>query len=325
MKSATEPRHWASLEETGILWGMRVMLLVYRLFGRPVFRMFLHPIVSYYFAVSAPARNASRDYLRRLGLYFPELGIRGSWWDSYRHFIAFGENLLDKIVVWLGKLDPQQIQFHNRQLLVDMLDQGRGAILLGAHIGNLELCRALADLRGYIRLNILVHTKHAEKFNRLLGSVERGAANIELIQVTELNPAVAIRLHEKIQRGEFLVLVGDRIPVTGGRTVRARFLGEEAEFPQGPYLLASLLQCPVYTLLSYPQGGRYHIYLDLFAESVRVPHRQPQRDAMLAELAQRFATHLEVHCRKAPLQWFNFYRFWDKPSATTQPGKGASA
>jgi predicted LPLAT superfamily acyltransferase len=317
-----ESRHWASLEETGILWGMRAMLLIYRLFGRLVFRVFLHPVVSYYFLTGTSARNASRDYLRRLGLYFPDLGIRGNGWDSYLHFIAFGETLLEKIIVWLGKLDPGQIDFHNRQLLVDLLEQGRGAILLGAHIGNLEICRALANLRGYIHLNILVHTKHAEKFNRLLGSVERGN-NIELIQVTDLNPAVAIRLQEKIQRGEFLVLVGDRIPVTGGRTVRARFLGEEAEFPQGPYLLASLLQCPVYTLLSYRHGGRYHIYLDAFAESIRIPRRQPQRDAILAELAQRFARHLEIHCRRVPWQWFNFYPFWDKPSLgnNSEPGE----
>lgn len=317
MKTGADHGHWAALEETGILWGMRFMLLIHRLFGRLVFRIFLHPIVSYYFLTGRAARDASREYLRRLGSCYPELGIRGSWWDSYRHFIAFGENLLEKIIVWLGKLDPGQIEFHNRQLLVDMLDQGKGAMLLAAHIGNLEICRALADLRGYIHLNILVHTKHAEKFNRLLGSVERGGANIELIQVSELNPAVAIRLQDKIQRGEFLVMVGDRIPLTGGRTVRARFLGEEADFPQGPYLLASLLQCPVYSLLSYPVGGRYHIHLDLFAPSILVPHRQPQRDVMLRDLAQRFAAHLEEHCRKVPLQWFNFYPFWSR-----KPGEG---
>jgi len=307
--------HWANLEETGILWGMRAMLLIYRLFGRSAFRLVLHPVVSYYFLMSRAGRDASRDYLRRVGEAFPELGLRGNWWDSYRHFIAFGENLLEKIVVWLGKLDPQRIQFHNRHLLVDLLEQRKGAMLLAAHIGNLELCRALADLRGYIHLNILVHTKHAEKFNRLLGSVERRGANIELIQVTDLNPAVAIRLQDKLQNGEFLVMVGDRTPVSGGRTVSAQFLGAEADFPQGPYLLASLLQCPVYTLLSYPLEGQYHIHLEPFAESIQVPHRQPQRAAMLQELAQRFASHLEYHCRRAPLQWFNFFPFWDRHAA----------
>jgi predicted LPLAT superfamily acyltransferase len=306
-----EAGHWAAMEETGVLWGMRTLLLVYRLFGRFAFRVVLHPVVSYYFIANAAARSASLEYLRRIGRHYPELGIAGGLWDSYRHFLTFAENLLDKLVVWLDRLDPAQIEFHNRPLLLDLMAQGRGAILLGGHIGNLEICRALADLRGCIHLNILVHTKHAEKFNRLLGSVDERGGKIELIQVTELNPAVAIRLQEKIGRGEFLVLVGDRIPVSGqGRTVRAGFLGEEADFPQGPYLLASLLKCPVYTLFSYPEDGRYRIYLELFAERIDIPRREPQRSVELAGWARRFAERLEFHCRRVPLQWFNFYRFW---------------
>jgi predicted LPLAT superfamily acyltransferase len=303
--------HWAALEETGILWGMRVLLGIYRLFGRPVFRVFLYPVVAYYFLTNTVARKASGEYLRRLADRHPELKLDTGGWGSYRHFIAFAETLLDKIVVWLDTLDPDRVDFHNRPLLLELLEQGRGAILLGSHIGNLEICRALANLRGYIHLNILVHTRHAEKFNRLLGSVERGG-RIELIQVTELNPALAILLQDKINRGEFLVLIGDRIPVGHHRrTVRAEFLGAAAEFPQGPYLLASLLKCPVYTLFSYPLDGRYRIDAELFAERIEIPRREPNRSQVLAEWAQRYADLLETHCRRVPLQWFNFYPFWD--------------
>lgn len=311
MSAPLKPGHWAALEETGILWGMKVLVLIYRVFGRFAFRLVLHPVVSYYFATNGLARRSSRDYLRRVGEYYPVLGISGSFWESYRHFLLFAETLLDKIMVWLDRLDPARVEFHNRQLLLDMLEQGRGGILLGGHIGNLEICRALAEMRGHIHLNILVHTKHAEKFNRLLSSVDH-AGKIELIQVTELNPAIAISLSEKVRRGEFLVLVGDRIPVNSqGRTVRVSFLGEEAEFPQGPYLLASLLQCPVFTLFSYPHQGRYHIYLEQFAERISMPRKDPQRTLELAGWARRYAESLEFHCRRVPLQWFNFYGFWD--------------
>ena len=182
------------------------------------------------------------------------MGLGVSWLESYRHFLSFGETLLDKIIVWTGSIDPGQVDFPNRKLLLDLLGQKRGAMILSGHIGNLEICQAIANLRGHIHLNILVHTKHAEKFNRLLGG-GGGSATIQLIQVTELNPAIAIELQEKIEHGEFLVLVGDRIPVKGSRTVRASFLGKDAEFPQGPYLLASLMRCPVYTLFCYPATG----------------------------------------------------------------------
>ncbi len=311
MSASSSDTHWASMEETGILWGMKAMVLIYRLFGRLVFRLFLHPVVSYYFVANAPARRASQQYLQRLGLCFPELGLTGGLWDSYRHCIAFGEMMLDKIVVWLDQLDPDQVEFPNRRLLLDLLERGQGALLLSGHIGNLQICQALAYSRGIIRLNILVHTKHAEKFNRLLRSVTPGG-HIELIQVTELNPAIAIRLQDKIRQGEFVVMMGDRIPVGGqGRTVRAKFLGEEAEFPQGPYWLASILQCPVLTFFGYPRGDRYHVYVEPFAESIRLPRQEPGRTQSLAALAQQYADCLEKHCRQVPLQWFNFFGFWD--------------
>ena len=306
-------RHWAAVEENSLLWGIRALVWVYRLFGRWVFRLFLRPVVSYYFIAGRLARESSRDYLRHLAGFYPELGIGSGLWQSYRHFLSFGETLLDKIVVWTGNITPEQVDFPNRQLLLDLIDQKRGAMLLSGHIGNLEICQAIATMRGHIHLNILVHTKHAEKFNRLLGS--RGSATIQLIQVTELSPAIAISLQEKIERGEFLVMVGDRVPVQGSRTVSASFLGEDAEFPQGPYLLASLLRCPVFTLFCFPVDGRFKIHLEPFAASIRIPRGDPQRSQALAALARQYAERLEAYCRIAPLQWFNFYPYWGRPAA----------
>lgn len=325
MNASDAPRHWAALEETSLIWGIRTLVWIYRIFGRWAFRLFLGPVVSYYFLTGRVARDASREYLRRLGQCFPELGLSGSLWQSYRHFLSFGETLLDKIIAWMGRIDPDKVDFASRPLLLDLMAQKRGALIISGHIGNLELCQAIANVREQIHLNILVHTRHAEKFNRLLGGSDR-SAKIKLIQVTELNPAIAIDLQEKVERGEFLVLVGDRIPVSGGRTVRANFLGAEVEFPQGPYLLASLLRCPVFTLFCYPTAGRYQIHLQPFAESIRIPRGEPQRRQMLETLARRYAERLETHCRKAPLQWFNFYPYWklsaDAASSEAEPEAG---
>jgi predicted LPLAT superfamily acyltransferase len=315
MKPVNTESHWASLQETSLLWGIRILVWVYRTFGRWVFRLFLRPVVSYYFITGQIPRDASREYLRRLGRCFPELNLSGGWWESYCHFLSFGETLLDKIIVWTGSIAPDQVDFPNRKILLDLLEQKRGAILLSGHVGNLEICQAIANLRGQIHLNILIHTKHAEKFNRLLGG-SGGSATIQLIEVTELNPAIAIELQNKIERGEFLVLVGDRIPVNGSRMVRTSFLGKDAEFPQGPYLLASLLRCPVYTLFCFNVDGRFHIDLDLFAESIRIPRTEPQRMQLLDTLVRRYAERLETLCRAQPLQWFNFFPFWNTQSET---------
>ncbi|MCQ8105416.1 lipid A biosynthesis acyltransferase [Methylomonas sp. SURF-2] len=313
MTTEPSPKHWAALEESSLIWGIKTLVWIYRIFGRWAFRLILMPVVSFYFVSGGMARAASMDYLRRLRRYFPELRIGGGWWQSYRHFLAFGETLLDKIIAWMGHIDADRIDFPNRPLLLELLAQKRGAMLVSGHIGNLEICQAIANLRGHIHLNILVHTRHAEKFNRLLGG-NGGSATIRLIQVTELNPAIAIELQEKIERGEFLVMVGDRVPVRGGRTVSVPFLGADAAFPQGPYLLASLLRCPVFTLFCYPRQGRYFIDLQPFAEAIRIPRAGPSRQELLKSLARRYAEQLETHCRIAPLQWFNFYPYWEAPA-----------
>ena len=158
MKPVNTESHWASLQETSLLWGIRILVWVYRTFGRWVFRLFLRPVVSYYFITGQIPRDASREYLRRLGRCFPELNLSGGWWESYCHFLSFGETLLDKIIVWTGSIAPDQVDFPNRKILLDLLEQKRGAILLSGHVGNLEICQAIANLRGQIHLNILIHT-----------------------------------------------------------------------------------------------------------------------------------------------------------------------
>lgn len=292
----------------------RCCSFIYRNGGRWAFRGVLYPVVGYYLLTHAQARAASRQYLRRLGACCPGVGIRGTLADSYRHFYSFSETLLDKFSVWLDGIRPEQIEFHNRARFLALLEQRRCVLLLGGHVGNLEICRAVAELRDLAPINVLVHTRHAEKFNRLLESVvQRG--RIELIQVTELNPAIAIQLDEKLRAGQFLFMVGDRIPVSRqGRTVTADFLGEPAHFPIGPYSLAAILRCPIYTLFSYPFEGRYHIHLDGFVESVTLPRPAQARQQALSRLAQRYARVLETHCRRVPLQWFNFYAFWNTPA-----------
>lgn len=311
--SRTAP-HWASLQETSAIWGIRLLVGVYRLCGRWAFRLILYPVVSFYFVRGSLARNASREYLYRLGQMQPSLGLNGSLVQSYRHFLSFAETILDKILAWSGSMSGIEVDFANRSYLLDLRERKQGALLLTGHIGNLELCQAIAHHRESIRLNILVHTRHAEKFNRLLARREESSC-VRLIQVTELNPSTAIELQDKIAQGEFVVMVGDRVPIVGERTLAVDFLGAAADFPQGPYWLASLLRCPVYTLFCYPLAGRIRIDLQPFAEQIRIPRSEPERQQVLSTLARRYAEVLEGHCRIAPWQWFNFYPFWASAAA----------
>lgn len=300
--------HWAKMEERGIVWGMQALLRIYLLFGRRVLQIFLYPVVIYYWLRNAPARNASRRFLRTVSDYHPIPFINDGLYCSYRHFISFANAIIDKLASWSGTLTLEDVEYFGREAVIEHIDSGQGVLLLGSHLGNLEVCRVIGYLRNKVTINVLVHTKHAEKFNSLLNRYA-DTGKVKLIQVTEMNAATAMMLQDKIEAGELVVIAADRVPVKGqGRVVEADFLGRPACFPQGPMILASLLKCPVFTLFCLKEKEKHIIYFDQFSDRITLSRKQ--RDVEIQQYVQKYANRLEHYCLKAPLQWFNFYDFW---------------
>lgn len=311
--------HWADINEATSVYGIKFLFAVYRVLGRPVFYFFLIPVITYYYCFQPRARSASRDYLRRIkamGGLPKDASL--NWW-SLRHFFSFGVGLLDKLAAWSGGIKPGYVHYDSYSEFLDYLQGGRGALVIASHLGNLEISRVMASTHKRAKLNILVHTKHAEKFNRLMKEVDE-ESGMNLMQVTEVTPATAVMLNEKIEAGEVVVIAGDRTPVGGaGRQSQVDFLGAQAAFPQGPYILASILRCPVYTIFCVRDEGRYRVSIEHFADEIRLSRKK--RDDELTQWAQRFADRLAGFALKHPLQWFNFYNFWQAPPEPNHPGR----
>ncbi|MGH8261061.1 MAG: glycosyl transferase [Steroidobacteraceae bacterium] len=297
---------WATTRERGALAVMRLMVVGLRLLSRRLTTPIVHAVTLYFFVFGRRARGVSRDYLRRIAREVPESGLAPTRRCAYRHFVAFAHAILDKLDAWSGRLDYAHVAFADHEAMRVATASGRGRLVMGSHLGNLEVCRALASLNRRVRLNVLVHTRHAAYFTQVLRMA--GASELELLQVTDFSAATALALKERIDRGEWVVIAADRVPVHGGRTVDVRFLGGVAPLPIGPYVLAALLECPVHLLFCLRRGDVNHIYFETFAE--RLSWSRAERDAALAREAQRFADRLAHYVRIEPLQWFNFYPFW---------------
>jgi len=302
--------HWAHIGESGMLIGMRLLYSIHRYLGRWPFRLLLWPVMLYYFLGRGIARRASLEYLQHL-----EPHLRGwtLFFKSFRHFIAFGECILDKALAWNGQLPFDTLRIEGLDALKTRLASGQGAVLLVSHFGNMEVSRALAKLEPGIHLTVLVHTKHAQRFNHFLAALNP-ASQADLIQVTEVDAATAILLAERIARGELVVIAADRVPVSlEPRVVFAPFLGSPAPFPVGPFVLAGLLKCPVFLLFCPKFADGYRLIFEPFAEVLSLP--RATREAALQAAAARFAERLAYYCQQAPLQWFNFFAFWAQPVA----------
>lgn len=291
---------------------MKFLLLIRRVFGRRGFRLLLYPTMAYYYLSKSEARAASKEYLQQVSPYLPEQTRNGL--SSFQHFLMFGEILMDKLLVWMGKILRNDVEFETPDTIREIETERKGGIIIVSHLGNFEVCSALANQVPDLKLTILIYTRHARKFNKLMKRAS-GATDVEIMQVTDISPITAMQLSERINAGGYIVIAGDRTPVTGQKWVsRVRFLGRDAPMPQGAFVLAGLLKCPVYLMFCLKQRDRYHIYVELFARRLEFGNRKKRREALDTAI-QKFALRLEHYCLKAPLQWFNFFPYWDDASA----------
>lgn len=311
--------HWSATEERHGLWGIRLMLQVYRLFGRGAFQLLLYPVIGYFWLTGRAQRKASRDYLQRLREFAQgRQQALPAPLNSFRHFMRFGDAMLDKLSSWRGEL--HDIRLVDRAGCERQIASGKGTLILASHLGDIESCRALGELDSGVKINALVFTEHAERFNQVMKEVNP-RANLNLIQVTSLGPETAMRLQDKLNAGEWVAIVGDRTSAgkhqrgEQPRVVWSHFLGKPAPFPQGPFVLAAALRCPVFLMFGLKQQGRLNVYFEPFADPLLLP--RAQRRQALQQAVDNYAARLEHYCLLAPLDWFNFFDFWQL--ATQEP------
>lgn len=295
------PTHWSRLGERGVTWGLAVMAFIYRLLGERICLAFMQPVLLYFFLTGAEQRRSSRDYLSRVGEC-------SGWRRSYAHFLAFGQMTLDKFAAWTGDLTSDNLVFEDENEFDQVIKSGKGILLLVSHLGNVEVCRALSRKRSGVRITVLAHHKHAVRFNTLVSRFNPGSA-VDVVQVSEIGPATAVDLQDRLARGEWVVIALDRTPVTESRRVsNITFLGKPAPFSQGGLILASILKVPVYTMFCMKEGKRHRLWFRLFAERIELPRKS--RNAAMRSYLEEYVNRLEFFCRRYPYQWFNFYDFW---------------
>lgn len=304
---SSKSRSWHAIPERGSLLGMKIMLTVYRLVGPRLIWLLIDPVLFYFFITGKSARNHSREYLTRLfeqGAY-PH---RPKLMDSYRHFRSFAQAILDRLRIYLGEGKAFELTWHGRELIDSYLDEKRGVLLTGAHLGSFELLRLLADERDSEKVHALMYTKQAELINRVFRGVD-GAKDLTVIGLEDMNLEKMLLMRDIVERGEHIGILADRPAASAeDRVELVSFLGSPAPFPVGPWQLAGFLKAPVLLIFGVRTGrDRYEIFCEEFQP---VLNSRGKRD--LKATTEAYAARVEHYCRQFPEQWFNFYDFWYK-------------
>lgn len=293
------PPAWLAMGEAGTVFAIRLTAWIATAFGRAPTRLLLRMIALWYAVTHRAARRASKAYLTRI------FG-RATFGMVYRHILTFAEVTLDRLLFVAGRHDRFEVRTHGAEHLAALQREGRGAILLGAHVGSFEAMRATGDMEN-LPIHAVGYFDNAERINGILRRLNPDV-HTRLIHLGEDNTVFMLRIKEAIDRGELVAFLGDRT-LPASRTATVQLLGGEVELPTGVFALAAVLQCPVYLVFGlYHPPRRYDLYCEPFAERVALP--RGRREQALAEHAQRYASAVERYVRLAPYNWFNFFDFW---------------
>lgn len=300
---------WKQRPEAGTRFVIRLMRDIGRHGGRGVARLLLWPVTLYYLLARAPERQASRAFLSRVA------GRRVGIGAVARHLHSFASTILDRVFLLAGRLDEFDARVDGLEALRVDMQQGRGVLLFGSHLGSFEVLRVLARRRPEYSIRVVLDKSHAPALTALLDELNpQLAANV--IDASQDGTSIVMAIKQACDEGALVALLVDRAR-PGEATVAAPFLGGTAHFPTSPWLIASLLGVPVQLGFGLYRGGRrYDLRFEPFADCIDLP--RAQRQAGLQALIHRYAARLETVARDAPDNWFNFYDFWQPPAAGGQ-------
>ena len=301
------PAPWVRQGERGNALVLKLMAAIAVACGRRVARWLLPPIALYFVLFSPQARRQSRRYLARV------LGRRPGFADGYRHVHTFANLVLDRVYFARGEVGEFELDVRGLEHLDDALAAGRGAVLLGAHVGSFAALHALGGARAGPRVAMVMYPDNARMIQATLRDIAP-RAHLDIIALGRPGSMLAVR--DWLAGGGLVGMLADRQldePTQRDHTVRLPFLGVPASFGEGPLRMAQLLRQRVYFMAGVYQGGRrYEVSFEPLADFTQpVADAAARADALRAAL-QAYVQRLEALCRHAPYNWFNFHDFWQE-------------
>jgi len=278
----------------GNVLGYRIFFFTLKIFGLTGAYFLLRVVTFYYFLFARAAVKAQMNYFKQVHNY----GGFKAWWASYRNLNQFGQTLIDKAVVQSGAYKaPFEIIREGEPLIGQALEKGKGVLLISAHIGNWEAAGQLLN-KFNTTVNLVMLDAEHQRLKSYLQSVMKDR-KLNIIPIKDdLSHLISIK--QAFDKNEIVALHGDRY-TDAHRVERLPFFGKDAAFPLGPFILSSKFKVPtLYVFCMKEKPKLYHFY----AYESGIEGEKPEL------LLQRFVTLLTQKVKDYPLQWYNYYDFW---------------
>lgn len=257
--------------------------------------------VALYFVIAAPtARRASLELARRLGVR----GRVARGWFAFRHIYGYGRLMVERIAILSGRTDLFAFHSHGRPHLEAGLAEGRGLVLVTAHLGAWEIMAQV--LQGVApRVTLVMHDGVQASMRKTIDDLSEGRAFRVLW--TDGSPSAAAAILAALSEGDLVGMMGDR--VLAGQGVQVSLLDGPATFPTGPYAVAAAAKAPLLHAFAVREGFRRYGFFATPPEQLTFSDRRDKQPD-LVRWASAFAASLEPHLRRHPTQWGNLFSVW---------------
>jgi predicted LPLAT superfamily acyltransferase len=281
----------------GTVLGYRIFVFLIQKAGIKSAYVLLYFVASYYFLFLKKSNKA-------ISYYFKERLKYSSFKSKkmvFRSYYTFGQTIIDKISISAGMRNKFTYEFDGIEILRKLLAEKKGGVLISAHIGNFEIAEHFfGEIDLDFQINLVTTDLEHSAIKKYLESVTKKPTvkfiiiKDDLSHIFEINAALA--------NNELICFTGDRY-FEGTKSLSEKILGQDANFPAGPFLIASRLKVPVvFVYVMKEQNLHYHLY----AREAVVKHRDENA------LLKSYLESVESMLQKYPLQWFNYFDFWDK-------------
>lgn len=219
----------------------------------------------------------------------------------YKSYFTFGQTIIDKIAISAGLRNKFTYEFDGVDILNQLLKEKKGGVLISAHIGNFEIAEHFFGEIDYdCQINLVTTDNEHSVIKEYLKTVTK-KSSIKFIFIKE-DMSHIFEINNALSRNELICFTGDRY-FEGTKCLTAPILGEDANFPAGPFLIASRLKVPVVFVYVMKEANlHYHLY------ARRADTKYRDEKALLATYIESVEAMLKIY----PLQWFNYFNFWYK-------------
>ena len=278
--------------------GYKIFIFFFKYLGLRFAYLNLTYVVLFFVIKCRKERNAIWFYYRQILKY----SVLKSSLKIYAHFFVFAQTIVDKVAIRYGFSHKFKYTFENADEAIALMSRPQGAIFLGAHIGSWEVGSHIFSKYDKT-MNILMVDA---EYQRIKNVIEKSGENpgYKIIPINEDSIEAILRVKKALADGEILGIQGDRY-IDEKRKKEVEFLGRKADFPEGPFLMASKLRTPVVIYFAMREKMSYNFIFKYVDNKEGLSAKDYQE-----KIFNEYLKLLEETVKRYPQQWFNFYSFW---------------